>query len=534
MQRLTSVSFFCSLVPTVVLSTGCVDSSAPEIDEQSETGQDDALSVSVSVDIDELIREVPPQAFGIHTSVYDNALHDSRLPAQLEEAGIELLRYPGGGYSDNYHWSTHSMTAWADGSRGYLARGSDFGSYLGLVERTGTSLMITVNYGSNLAGDGPGEPKEAAAWVAYANGDPDDDTPIGKDGSDNDWRTVGYWATLRASEPKGDDDGYNFLRIAHPDPIGVEYWEVGNEVFGNGYYAGDDDYGFELDLHVPYDGTSRGGNANLSPTRYGEGVLDYAEAMKGVDPNIKVGAVLNTPPADLFWGPDWNDDVLSKCGEVIDFGVVHWYPNADDLVAAPSRIIPRMFEMLHESFTEHAGNSAPDLEVAVTELGPNVASSSNSLLLSGLFAADAYVTFIEQGASNIDWLELHNGSFLSEASAALGRAYHGIQLAHIFATPGDELLQTESDLPAALIAHAARRDDGRLAVMLLNADPGRDAQVTVDGLELDVNSEVEVFRYEPAGAGGVEGPSNLTLENDVLEVEVPPRTLALAVVVVSS
>jgi hypothetical protein len=32
-----------------------------------------------------------------------------------------------------------------------------------VLDATGTQAMITVNYGSNLGGDGPGEPKEAAA-----------------------------------------------------------------------------------------------------------------------------------------------------------------------------------------------------------------------------------------------------------------------------------------------------------------------------------------------------------------------------------
>jgi hypothetical protein len=72
-----------------------------------------------------------------------------------------------------------------------------------------------VNYGSNLAGTGGGEPAEAAAWVAYANGSPADQKVIGKDSTGYDWKTVGYWASLRASKPLEADDGQNFLRIAH-------------------------------------------------------------------------------------------------------------------------------------------------------------------------------------------------------------------------------------------------------------------------------------------------------------------------------
>lgn len=97
--------------------------------------------------------------------------------------------------------------------------------------------MITVNYGSNLNGDGGGEPAEAAAWVAYMNGKPDNPQVIGKDSKGNEWKTVGYWASLRASAPLATDDGFNALRIKHPAPIGILLWTVGFEPWNNGFYG---------------------------------------------------------------------------------------------------------------------------------------------------------------------------------------------------------------------------------------------------------------------------------------------------------
>jgi hypothetical protein len=166
---------------------------------------------TVRVDLTSLGASVAPHAFGLHTSVYDNALHDTSVPGLLNDAGIAMLRYPGGGYADNYHWSVHRMTPWDDGNAGYLAPRSDFGSYVGFAESTGSSIMVTVNYGSNLQGTGGGEPKEAAAWVAYANGDPADAALIGLDDSGNDWRTVGFWADrapVRGAQRRG--------ALAHP------------------------------------------------------------------------------------------------------------------------------------------------------------------------------------------------------------------------------------------------------------------------------------------------------------------------------
>ena len=112
----------------------------------------------------------------------------------------------------------------------------------------------------------------------------DDVTSIGLDSTGHDWKTVGYWATLRSSSPLDSDDGYNFLRIHRTLPLDIHYWEIGNEVFGDGFFDGGN--GFEEDLHVAYSGAdpnARKGHELLSPRMYGKGVVAYAEAMKAVD-----------------------------------------------------------------------------------------------------------------------------------------------------------------------------------------------------------------------------------------------------------
>ena len=122
------------------------------------------------------------------------------------------------------------MSAWkGTKDKGYVAQGTDFGSFVRLLDKLGGTAVITVDYGANLQGTGPGEPAEAAAWVAYANGKPEDTRAIGKDSVGNDWKTVGYWAAMRASAPLDKDDGYNFLRISHPAQVNIKYWEIGNE-----------------------------------------------------------------------------------------------------------------------------------------------------------------------------------------------------------------------------------------------------------------------------------------------------------------
>ena len=483
----------------------------------------DATERTVTIDAATLLAVVPPLGYGLHSSIYDNALQEPATPIELEAVGIRLLRYPGGGYSDNYHWSNHSLSPFHSGgqpSAGYIARGSDFGSYYSLIEAFGGSVMVTVNYGTNLAGTGAGEPKEAAAWVAYANGDPEDERELGLDGAGNDWHSVGYWASLRAAAALATDDGVNFLRIGHPAPLGIKYWEIGNELFGNGYYG----QNFEEDLHAPYDlsapydNSGRRGLASLSGTTYGAGVVAYAEAMRAVDPSIKVGAVLGTQ-FDSF-GPSWNSAVLAACAASIDFGIVHFYPGQDpsSLLAAPRLQIAASFADLRQRFVDSAGDHAADIELAVTEVGPGASVDwsrypSVARHAQGLFALDAYLTFFAEGATNVDWLELHNGTFLSDRNSSRGPAYYGIALAHLLAAEGDTLVATTS-AQGSIVAHAALRADGSLGILLVNTQaPASDG--SIEPVDVPVTSAGDDFptsgyRYDYAplasAPGVIEGP----------------------------
>jgi len=174
--------------------------------------------------------------------------------------------------------------------------------FLKSVRSLGAQAIITVNYGTGLTREGgisanaslSQKVKRAAAWVALVNGSPGDTRPLGTDEEGNDWRTVGYWATRRAS-------------LGHPEPFRVQYWEVGNEVYSK------DESGF-----VPAD-------------RYGRDFLAFAREMKAVDPAVKLGAVgLTFPPrgrGDADARTEWNPEVLKLAGEQMDFFIVHpYYP----------------------------------------------------------------------------------------------------------------------------------------------------------------------------------------------------------------
>jgi len=258
----------------------------------------------VNVEVEKTRNSMALRALASDAALSDANLMNDELPDLLHAVGVTTLRYPGRS-ANRYHWSTYKSTRiqGSDPAKfDYYAPNNNFGKFVTLLGKIGGTAILTVNYGSNLDGSGGGEPAEAAAWVAYCNGKPSDTKEIGKDSTGHDWKSVGYWATLRASAPLPSDDGVNFLRISHPAPLNIRYWEIGTQVFSNGFYMKDGQNNDEEDLHAAYgmdakeNEKTRRGNPKLSPTTYGNEVVEFAKTMKAVDPSIKIGAVL-LPPA---------------------------------------------------------------------------------------------------------------------------------------------------------------------------------------------------------------------------------------------
>ena len=446
---------------------------------------------------------VGPDLMGIHTSVYDGVMQSPTTPPLLKAIGVTSLRYPGGSYADSYHWElntgTHTPAAGAGSNEIYIAMGADFGNFIGLLQNVGANAMITVNYGMNSAGTGPGTPQAAAAWVAYANALPTSTTVIGTDAGGKDWKTAGYWASLRAAAPLAVDDGQNFLRISRPEPVGIRNWEVGNELYGNGYYYGG--CGWEPDMHVLYPAagttcTGRQGNAALSPKTYGMAVKAFSDAMKAVDPSVKVGGIVHWPYSEYA---DWNGAMLPQACASMDFAVNHWYAGSTlaSLLTVSHVDIPAMYKDLRTAFTTAAngcGAKGATLPIAVTEWGPNTNNPGDlQTALSppspgvpthtqvvGVFAAEAYANFMEQGALAVHWLELHSNTYLGDTDTP-SWGYHGAQMAHMLAGVGDSLLPATVAGAAAtsLLAHASKHVDGSISVMLTNTSSSATAAVTV-------------------------------------------------------
>jgi hypothetical protein len=454
----------------------------------------------------------------MHTSIYDPGLSDTALlPALLQATGINVLRYPGGTYSDSYHWAQHTMTpffastapACGIAANGYLAPNTSFGYFLKTLQATGAQAIITVNYGTGLGDSsgtratgtfgpstcsepGPGgQPQEAAAWVAYANGSPSSTQSIGLDAVGFDWKTVGFWASLRAASPLATDDGYNQLRLGITSPIGIKYWEIGNELYYNGYSS---NINTESDNHAPYiypsgyaytgSYASRDSVAGLGPTDYGTNAIAFLQAMRAVDPTIKIGFV---DPIPATWNPAALQAVCTSAA--FDFAILHYYPGtynavtAAQLLSSPQVDMPALMASTKSLIAQYCPASAAAVQYFVTETNPNgTLDTGVPTQITGLFATHQFLTSLENGVANVDWLELHSGNYLTDTTEAPGPAYFGLELAYQLAGVGDQLV-TSTSSSATILSHASLKANGKKGLVLINADPLNPAlvQVTLTG-----------------------------------------------------
>jgi hypothetical protein len=464
------------LLLVVVLLTVLLAQKSQELWQRSATPVPDA---QINIDVGLPRGTIPVSAFGMNTAVWDNNLLDPDVPRLMRRAGITMLRFPGGSTADVYNWRDNSITL----GHWYVNPNDTFDAFIGVAHQIGAQAFITVNYGSNTTGTDGGDPAEAAAWVQYAN--------ITK----------------------------------HYD---ISYWEIGNEVYGNGTYSS----AWEADLH-----------ATKGPATYAINVLKYVSAMKAVDPSIKVGVALTTPNGQLDTDPgaargerqmaDWNSTVLSTVCSQIDFVDTHWYPNwpaqadnisSDAMLLSHVSQIPGMMSQLRSEISQYCGTHAKDVQILVGETNAGNPGKQSVSPVNASFLADNYMTWLENGASDVSWWDLHNGidtsgnnssslygtatygdqGMLSSGTCSAGLCeppanmpfppYFGMQMLTHLGVPGDQMVAASSR-QRRVSAHAVRQTNGNLAVLLVNKDPGTSYTLTVSLSGYNPASRATVYSY---------------------------------------
>lgn len=395
---------------------------------------------------------------------------------------------------------------------------NDFGTaeFFELCQQLNAVPVITVNHGSGLDTTGRVTPrvslsqriKRAAAWVAFANGVPQDQRPLGKDEEGHDWQTVGSWAKQR-------------VELGRTTPWGVVYWEIGNEV---------------------YEPQEVGAT---TAEQYAQNVVAFSRAMKEVDPGIQIGAVARlTPTATGNAAADpWNQTLLAQAGGAIDFLAVHlYYPTAllpeaayqektwlAGVMGAASQAMYHVEQL--RRFLDDRGPVGQRLKIAITEYGIWPVGSKKAVdyanLTRALFEADFLLSLVPQaealGVSLAAAWNLHgqnhtaaihfdfaNGSrrlrphfFVGELCRQyLGQAWLPVQVqGPTLSTPTVGNVAGQTELPQ-LQALATVSTAGQVAVLVLNRS-----------LQHEVSAKLRLEGFMPPARVRVlslAGPSPLT------------------------
>lgn len=275
--------------------------------------------IQLTVSPKTVLSTVSRQSIGVNTNYLMDGAKD--IQSGLATLKVGAARYPGGEKSDSYLWSvapfeqsqpTLSRTGineWPSGDRTLMnADGSfvrtplDFDAFMVAARANGIEPVLVVDFDAsfNAATEGGTAPTQQLLL----------DTAVA-------------WVKY-ANITKG---------------YGVKYWEIGNESYQ--------------------------GSFNGSPTaqQYADGVKLFAQAMKAIDPSIKIGV---NGGNDAWWAT-----VIGQTSPYIDFLIVHNYPAWDWASYSPyaskttlTSDIDRAIAAIN-NFAQAADK--PRLKIAITE-----------------------------------------------------------------------------------------------------------------------------------------------------------------------
>ena len=280
--------------------------------------------------------------------------------------GLEppIIRYPGGCFADCYHFEDgigdidtrpyRRNRHWG----GFTDNSFGTDEFVSFCRKIGCEPMICVNFGS-------GTPEEAADWVEYCNGAPD--TPFGR---------------LRAEN-------------GHPEPYGIRYWDIGNEIFGD----------WEI--------------GHSSAEDYADRYLEFYHAMKAKDESI-VFMVCGGDGDDR--SQEWNETLRRKIGTSMDALCLHMYAlksmnrekhDNRDVYYAVTGSVKKYEEILRESYQLMNEKSEKKILTAVTEynLGTIVDSYREQTLEAAVFNAGMLNMFMRNSEKILmcNYSDLVNG-----------------------------------------------------------------------------------------------------------------------------
>ena len=318
-------------------------------------------SVTVNQSVSSSAPTVTDQILGMNLAAwFDDVANATAINTAFGQAGIKAVRWPGGSWSDAYHWGynnggalvtpyqcecsstnpdqcTANSAEWA----GY----STFAQFVSAIPLAGSyDLALTANYGSNEACTGGGDPTEAAAWVTAAIG----------------------------------------------DGIAVSHVTVGNEEYGS----------WETDLHAkPHDPTTY---ANAVTGADGSG--GYYNLIKAASSSTLAGVVVDADGASN----GWDSTVLGNAKGSYDFVEYHYYPQYGNVTSDTflvQQAAPEFTTNINTIKTELSKAGEPNTPIYVGELGANSSDPGTQSwsITQGLYAGQVLGEAMNDGISRLTW-----------------------------------------------------------------------------------------------------------------------------------
>jgi alpha-L-arabinofuranosidase len=199
---------------------------------------------------------------------------DPQVIDQFRALNTGWTRWPGGNYASIYNWRdgigpvnerrAQPNPTWP----GLVTNRMGTDEYIRFSKLTGQEPLICVNAGT-------GSAEEAANWVEYCNGS--SSTEMGN---------------LR-------------LQNGNPEPFGVKYWNIGNELWGNWQWG------------------------HPEAMEYADRYMAFSKAMKKKDPDIRL--IAEAAAAHTNGRTRWTATLLDVVGKDLDIVDFHMYvsvPNA--------------------------------------------------------------------------------------------------------------------------------------------------------------------------------------------------------------
>ena len=383
-----------------------------------------------------------------------------------------LIRIPGGSWSDEYFWNGNGVMKWnkVSNSSGYhfnqkvdetkfingewdidysdYAPGfrvnkdktiSDFHGNFDVKRMQDYVTKIIKTKALVTVNAGTGSPKVAAEWVRWAN----------------------------------KKENYD-----------IKYWEIGNELEGR-WESG----------HTLPDGTEMTGKI------YAERFAKFAEAMKKIDPTIKIGGAAGGEPHSGF-----SDDMLKYAGKYVDFVSFHYYPEKKAAVT-DEQLFGHIFKLnetiqhFKDMINKYQKNRADKIEIGITEWNCKLPEDRQTGdMTSGLWTSLFVGEMMKTGVSFANQWDIftqkkHGGHCALHFTGDRVMAKSQYWAFWLWNNCMDDTL-VESDVTGNKQLHSiTTRGKNNISVMLVNLSRTDDAMAKIDIKGFSPNQEAESYLF---------------------------------------